>query len=330
MIRLEVYVRSRLLRPGPGQHFYIYQYNRLRFWENHPFTLAASYPGNHEDVDQQLTTQVNSSESGAADRKVQSETDIISKASSSDGPSSHTSLSLSSQEIKAKEPQIPAGQDKLVFFLRPFNGWTKRLRDECNRSGPDGVRNARILIEGPYGEKSPLASFENVIFIVGGTGIAGAIPYLQEHLRDSARDPSADAQVRATRTRDITVVWATKQAEMIRNVVAQELRPFLHQENIRFTFFATREKKTAAPATPEKLKETSTEPADVEIFHQRPNIREAVNGVVDRVNAAGSQGGKIAILTCGPAAMADEARAAAHRALKDGKQGLEYIEEAFG
>lgn len=41
-------------------------------------------------------------------------------------------------------------------------------------------------------------------------------------------------------------------------------------------------------------------------------------------------GGRIAILTCGPGAMADEARAAVHQALKNGKRGLEYFEEAFG
>lgn len=69
---------------------------------------------------------------------------------------------------------------------------------------------------------------------------------------------------------------------------------------------------------------------DIEIAEYRPSIQEEVSTIVDQANAAGSKGGKIAIFTCGPAAMADEARVAAHRSLKAGKQGVEYIEESFG
>ncbi|KEF54060.1 uncharacterized protein A1O9_09855 [Exophiala aquamarina CBS 119918] len=252
-------------------------------------------------------------------------------ASSSLGdPSSSSTASISSQEAHAKDLLVPTGHKKLVFLIRPFNSWTKRFRDECERAGSSGLRNARILLEGPYGETSPLSSFENVIFVVGGTGIAGVIPHLQEHLNLSSKHPSPSTLRRGTRTRDITVIWATKQSAMIRNIVTRELRPFTNLEDIKFRFYATREKKKSTLAQTDKPGSMPVQSHDIEISNQRPDIRAAVLGVVDQVNAAGSMGGRIAVLTCGPGAMADEARAAVHQALKDGKQGLEYFEESFG
>jgi len=117
---------------------------------------------------------------------------------------------------------------------------------------------------------------------------------------------------------------------MIRNIAARELRPFMNREDIKFRFYATREKKSDPVALTDKLCDKPVQSRDIEISNQRPDIRTAVLGVVDQVNAAGSRGGRIAVLTCGPGAMADEARAAVHHALKNGKQGLEYFEESFG
>ncbi|RVX66609.1 hypothetical protein B0A52_09360 [Exophiala mesophila] len=343
MLRIEAFPGSRLLKPGPGQHYYIYQFNKLRFWENHPFTLAASYAAGEEEGDpvEGFTNKPSSDPDVRPTLMMEKSEGSIGSDNmpSSSGSTSPTPTSLSDTKLETSKPQIAPGQHKLVFFIRPFNGWTKRLRDECVKAGPQGITNTRILVEGPYGECSPLRSFENVIFVVGGTGIAGAVPYLQEHLRLTSpkQSPSPDSQqqTRETRTRHITVIWATKQSGMIRDIAARELRPFLHREDITFKFYATRDKKAKeALVASEKLKAIASPSSidfdDIEIFSHRPNIQEDVSAIVDQVNAAGSRGGKIAILTCGPAAMADEARAAAHRALKQGKKGLEYIEEAFG
>lgn len=326
LIRMEAIPGSHILHPGPGQHYYIYQFNKLRFWENHPFTLAAWYALGDDGANQDAASQASTTHDSQTAVVVKEKAIDVTACSSSEGPSSPSAASISSQEAHAKDLLIPSGSNKLVFFIRPFNSWTKRLRDECARSGPLGLTKASILVEGPYGERSPLSSFENVIFVVGGTGIAGAIPYLQEHLSLSAKHPSSTTRGRGTRTRDITVVWATKQSAMIHNIAARELQPFLQRDDIRFRFYATRDKKTGTLATTDQLGKKSA----YEISNQRPDIKAAVYSVVDQVNAAGSRGGRIAILTCGPAAMADEARAAVHNALKHGKQGLEYFEEAFG
>lgn len=330
LIRIDAFPGSRILQPRPGQHYYIYQFNKLRFWENHPFTLAAWYPVGENDDDLDSNPQATPNPRSQAAVLGKEKDTYMAASSSSEGASSPSSSSISSQKAQPKDLLIPTGHSKLVFLIRPFNSWTKRLRDECERAGPSGMKNARILVEGPYGETSPLSSFENVIFVVGGTGIAGAIPHLQEYLGHSSKSPSPTTLRRETRTQDITIIWATKQSAMIRNIADRELRPFLNREDIKFRFYATREKKRGPLALTDKLCDKLVQSHDIEISNQRPDIRAAVLGVVDEVNAAGSRGGRIAVLTCGPGAMADEARAAVHHALKNGKQGLEYFEESFG
>lgn len=339
MIRIEATVGPNFLRPGPGQHYFIYQYNRLRFWENHPFTLAAWYDPNDNISNSQSTTSpvLHKAEQQAAintgtekDTRLEQTTapvtdkderDVVTAICSPESPSfpSKNPTLLEESDIKGQSP-ITEGQFKLVFLIRPFNGWTKRIRDQCLKAGPEGL-SAKLLVEGPYGEHSPVLSFENVIFIVGGTGIAGAIPYLQEY------DRLIKTKSQKVLTRDITVVWSAKQSHIIQDVASRELKPFLNRENIHFKFYATREMKLTTASIVGSKKPNGN---DIQISHSRPNIYESIFEVADQVNSAGSRGGRIAIFTCGPAAMADEARLTAHQALKAGKQGLEYIEESFG
>ena len=327
LLRIVVIPGSRMIRPGPGQHYFIYQYNKLRFWENHPFTLAAWYRSGEDNIIQTpALPNHNTTAETNNDAKIQPNAEIMPSEPTSGSQTPVSVVPLSIEDSDEKDAVIPAGQHKLVFLMRPFNGWTRRLRDECILAGPKGVTDLKLLLEGPYGEHSPLSSFENLIFIVGGSGIAGAIPYLQEYARlTTTASKKSDSGFRSTRTRDITVIWSAKQSSMIRNVTARELRPFLHRDDIHFKFYATRDKKTDAVAVSEK-----SPSRDIEIAQHRPNVQEAVTNIVDQINSAGSKGGRIAVYTCGPAAMADEARVAAHKNLKAGKQGLEYIEEAFG
>ena len=78
LIRVEMYPASQTLKPGPGQHYYLYQPVTLRGWENHPFTM-----GCYENA--------------------------TSKEESS----------------------------KLIFYIRPYDGWTRRLRDQCQKAGSE-------------------------------------------------------------------------------------------------------------------------------------------------------------------------------------------------
>ncbi|OQV01412.1 hypothetical protein CLAIMM_06779 [Cladophialophora immunda] len=345
-IRLEIVPGSRMLKPGPGQHYFLYQPMTWKGWENHPFTLGA-----YETVtesDPASVAMVNAGAEDSTDIEALAGKDIGVVAAGSSSPTS-SDVTPDPSQHKLTLVQDKVGRQKLTFLIRPFGSWTKRLRNQCLKS-PTGVVTPHLFIEGPYGEHSPLHTYENVVFVVGGTGISGAMPYLQDHVRRTSTEAQASrtgGKV-ATRTRDITLVWATKQPAMLRSVVAHELKPMLGREDIHIHLHATscREPRSGSSGPDSTDEDHAVVAGDKEvdlksdpttsigdglaISYGRPDISAAILKVVNDVDSAGAAGGRIAILTCGPGGMADEARAAVHRALKQGKRGVEYFEEAFG
>jgi ferric-chelate reductase len=201
----------------------------------------------------------------------------------------------------------------LVFYARPYTGWTGHLRDTCIRQ-QDKIINSKVLIEGPYGTSAPLHHYENVIFIMGGTGISCAISYLQDHISKSA--------AHATRTNNISLVFSAKQPAMIHDITARELGPALARSDVRATFNITSPQES--PATDENVTCILRRSIhDVEIRYGRPDIKAAILGFV------GNEG-SIAFMACGPPGMADEARVVVHQVLKNGKVGVAYFEETYG
>ncbi|KAF2095576.1 ferric-chelate reductase [Rhizodiscina lignyota] len=335
-VRLELVPGSTLLKPGPGQHYFLYQPMKWKGWENHPFTLGA-YERIRES-DEHVTTTPHPNSGPQAESPAEKEIQ-----NHSAGPSSSHSSDIDrpvSQDTRNVFHDV-VGKEKLTFIIRPFGSWTRRLREECLKS-PTGVITPHIFLEGPYGECSPLHTFENVVFIVGGTGVSGALPYMQEHIKRVASNTSqaadsADSK-RLTITKDITFVWSAKQASLIRDIAAHELKPFLGRDDIHVHLHSTShaDARLASVDIAKGGEELKIIPSidvgnDINVIYGRPDIEGTILNAIDEVNGAGAVGGgKIAILTCGPAGMADEARAAVHKALKQGKRGVEYIEETFG
>ncbi|KAE8441763.1 hypothetical protein EG329_004321 [Mollisiaceae sp. DMI_Dod_QoI] len=312
VIRLEVTTPSKSLQLKPNQHYFLYQPLRWRGWENHPFTLASWAPAGTSNIEYADSALANSTFPPA-----KSELDIeVASPSSQDTPSSHTSDHNSSQN-EASHPA--AGSYKLVFYARPFSGWTKRLRDSCIKH-PNKAINARIMIEGPYGTSEPLHHYENILFITGGTGISGAVSYLQDHIAKSAS--------RSTRTNNISLIFAAKQLAMIRYMAARELGPILGRSDVHATFHVTSPRESAASGSENAVSISSS--SDMEVSYGRPDVKAAISSFVGEISDAGSAGGRIAVFVCGPAAMADDARAAVHQVLKSGKREVAYFEETFG
>ncbi|KAL4754497.1 ferric reductase like transmembrane component-domain-containing protein [Aspergillus terricola var. indicus] len=344
LIRVEISPASSTLKPAPGQHYYIYQPVTLKGWENHPFTLGAYVPP--------------------------------------------LSLAARSESIQGHEE---AQQDsKLIFYIRPYDGWTRRLRDQCRKSGLPVIK-PKLLLEGPYGHAAPLHTFDTVLMVVGGTGIAAAVPYIIDHISRSG----GAAKTRTTRVR---LVWSARTKEMFERVFCDELAGILGHEDILTSFYCTGSKASTSPsssssssvaglelslATKEKEadvavlptgekspstsnlssssngnaavnaqtpsrdsppaaaaaaadREASTDisklaPArnPVEFLPGRPNVRAIVTAEAQKGRANSS---RLAVLTCGPAQMADECRQTVYEVMrgKDGLRDVEYFEEAFG
>lgn len=96
------------------------------------------------------------------------------------------------------------------------------------------------------------------------------------------------------------------------------------REDTRTSFYSTNSVHSTASEKLNEREETAN------INTGRPDITNMILEAA-RVNiAGGSKSGRLAILVCGPAGMADEARVAVERAMKEGCRGIEYIEETFG
>jgi predicted ferric reductase len=160
IIRLEVRPVSPLVYPAPGQFYFLYQPFSWRGYENHPFSLAA---WNYE--------------SSIAPRKGAAEL-VPSKGAGEKEFSIHiaSTLSTSLESASSKPSNFPTPTQPgptLIFWIRPYNGWTRRVRDSCKKS--NGVYTSTFLFEGPYGHSAPLYTYDTVIMVVGGTGISGAV-----------------------------------------------------------------------------------------------------------------------------------------------------------
>lgn len=225
------------------------------------------------------------------------------------------------EEDSAMSVNNKSGRYKLIFYIRPFNGWTAKLRTAC-LAAPNLTTTPRLLIEGPYGVRKSLHLYETVILVMGGTGIAGATIHLQDH--------ASRVLAGTTETMNTTLLWATKQAAMIKDVRSKELKHMLGREDFNALYFATREGIDGQPITSDEKKEHALASDDgVGITYGRPDIKQEILKAIDDAKEAGIEG-RVAVFVCGPRGMANDARSAVRTATKRGDKKVDLIEETFG
>ena len=199
---------------------------------------------------------------------------------------------------------------KLHFIIRPYAGLTSALRDRVLKSGHYKVE-LTALLEGPYGETHPVLSYHTIIFIAGGSGISAVLPYLQEFLLH----PDSYA------TKRVHLIWAARQQTLVRDVLDHELAPVALNPAVKLDLYVTGN-------SPKPIKDKTVAldrfDDDIGMRYVRPAIPVLLPKEVREA------GGSTAILVCGPAQMADDARKAAVEAVAEGYEGLGYFEEYFG
>lgn len=294
VLRIELQPGSETLRPGPGQHYFLYQPYSISGWESHPFTLAAySAP----------------SQSGAPQIENNDKTFEVNTSSAVAGSDFDTSIS----------------KNKLVFWIRPYDGWTKRIRNQCLKSST-GIIQPTILLEGPYGHSASVHAYDTILMITAGTGIAAAVPYILDHIKRSSTGN--------TRCTDMRLHWTARQPDFLRDVCGQELAPALERSDFSASLYCTSSNVVLSPAAsdvspieqkPDFLSLPSR--SDIQIQDGRPDVTALI---LDAAEEAVTASVRLAVLVCGPAVIADEARAAVVAAMKRGCRRIEYFEEAYG
>jgi predicted ferric reductase len=269
MVRLVIPHSTSFYQPQPGSFYYLHVLSDRRFWESHPFTMAYS--------------------TGHRRRP--------SKDSTEDTPLMQQDDAISLARDAGETPSM-------TFLVRPYDGFTGRLKDAAASSWPSPAP-LRVLVEGPYGHTQPFDTFENVLFVVGGSGIAVPLAYLA-------------ALVSSSRTRTIRIVWAVREVALAEDVLARDVGALAESPKVSFRVFVTHRDMPGG----DELRRAFPDAASV--THYRPDV---AGEVAEAVREAGAQ--SLAVVACGPARMADDARRAVVEAQADATPRIEYFEESF-
>jgi predicted ferric reductase len=291
LIRLEVPCEHSLLKPQPGSYYYIYVLDELLYMhQNHPFTLAY------------ISSNTDDSDTG---------TPLSSSTTSRSRPSAHRTPSTDSHESDSLLPSTSASPPSLIFLIRPYDGFTSRLKSLISSTISPHGRSVRVLLEGPYGSPAQLHGFQTTLFIVGGTGIAVPLSYLKSLLAESST------------ARTIHIVWAVRDHSFVTDIAERDLKRYVNDGRFRLTVHVTQDEEMKNGINHEGGGVGSIE--KITLKAGRPDVDMAVREAAEEVGMSG----RLAVVACGPAQMADDARRACVRALGRGYRGVEYFEESF-
>ncbi|KAB8267740.1 ferric reductase like transmembrane component-domain-containing protein [Aspergillus minisclerotigenes] len=259
-----------------------------RGWENHPFTVGAYTAPNP-------TSPITSSSNA------QQGPHYMTGALKEKNPFTSTTTEIFTQETRSSTTDSALGN--LVFWIRPYNGWTKRLKDQCLSlsSSDDSAVNGcyqtsiPISLEGPYGHTLPLHHYGTVVMIVGGTGIATAVPYIHDHVSRSSKTGSRVSDDTKTQTSNLTLVWTCRGHVFMEQLCGRELAGALEIEGFTGRFHCTKGCNSHCAA--------DNKNGELRIERGRPNIENIIHGAATEAQIARH---KMAVLTCGSPHMSDE------------------------
>lgn len=124
----------------------------------------------------------------------------------------------------------------MALVFRPFQGFTRKVRDTALAKGP--YKTYRAFIDGPYGGmQREMASFDTVYFFAGGSGITAIASQLLDLIK-RMRDGKAV-------TKSVRVVWALKRPETM-EWFKEELRicrEYAPPNSVECQFFITATKR---------------------------------------------------------------------------------------
>ncbi|KAF5121159.1 Ferric/cupric reductase transmembrane component B [Metarhizium anisopliae] len=243
--------------------------NKWNFWESHPFTVASALGNDQYNAE------------------LQEASPLLER-----NPSFLTELGIGAKRS--------AGQ--MTFLIRPYDGFTSRLTEYAESSRPKPA-TVRVAIDGPYGKTLPLECFDKVLFVVGGSGIAVALSYLQKlTLMDW---PGT-----------ICIHWAVQQAALAADILGCEMSCALNSERVQVNIYVT---GLGNGAVSDEVGHRG-----VKCKAGRMDIEQVVEAALDA-----GEGSSLAVVACGPARMADDCRRAVVSRMLSPLLRIEYFEESF-
>jgi predicted ferric reductase len=269
IIRLVIPYKTSYYHPKPGTFYFLHVLNDTRFWESHPFTMAHSSSIHHQ----------------------------ISQRTGEDSPL------LQDEEDDILVSEVKEVIPSMTFLIRPYDSFTSRLKSAAANCWPEAA-SLRVLVEGPYGHTQPFDQFNNVLFIVGGSGIVVPLTYLH-------------SLISSVRTRSVRVVWAVRELDFAEDIIQRDFSRLTRSKKLSLKIYITH-----CGNFGDDLQ--GTIPKSATVRYGRPNVRNEVESTITSVTT-----GSLAVVSCGPAAMADQTRRAVVDMLGTTGPSVEYFEESF-
>ncbi|SCU84418.1 LADA_0D01574g1_1 [Lachancea dasiensis] len=213
---------------------------------------------------------------------------------------------------------VKTDNDELRFYVKIKRGVTETLYKELLNK-PEYTGEVKIAVEGPYGDKKPVNSYDQVLLYTGGNGIPGPFAYAKE-LGETSKEGN---------TKFVKLYWVIRHWHSM-DWFLEELQLLQRYANIQTVIFVTRAHeglfgdKLAAhldsssdtpSAHSEKVSRdgTTTSTAHIELVQRvlphiefregRPNVEELVTNDIDECPNQ-----NVAVVTCAHGQMCDEIR----------------------
>ncbi|KAB5513505.1 hypothetical protein GE09DRAFT_1162107 [Coniochaeta sp. 2T2.1] len=296
---------------GPGQHTFLYIVGLGKFWENHPFSVAGWTDGKDTPTGPYPSTSSPLSQS-------------VSKSNTGE-PEKHTSDIVTIPRDTSPRSHSHGGPASLRFLVRVHSGATATLQRRLSspslaRFGGSPRMEIALYNEGPYGGHRatllPLSTAETVLCLVGGIGITNALGYVQEYATmknlqrqagggETSKMASRGIMRRVTR---FILAWTAREMGLIRHVEQNILGEV---EEVEYAFWCT-----GSAAAEEKTgcmeENRGAVPGNLATVKAgRMDLRTAIRSAVEDKH-------QLAVMVCGPGAMADAARREVVDCVKDG------------
>lgn len=294
----------------PGQHSFIYfhtiNHRPYSFWESHPFSVANwSIAASKTTGTAQSTKNTNLSDKSPTTSK-------------------ETTVTFEKLAAEVSSVQAPELDPSVTFLIRTskvkissLRGLTNKLHSEAlsvsnDSTGGSNLFPVNVSTEGPYTHSLGTISNSQVILcLAGGVGVTGLLGYVKAFIEDfHNRQPLTEHGTRQVRLQRMVFALSSREMGLI-DFVKQSFPPDTLTEGLEFRFFWTGDS-------------LSTQEGYESVARGRMDIQEMISTEA----AATEKKKKLAVISCGPAGMADEIRSAVAASVRKG-YWIELVEEAF-
>ncbi|KAI1171228.1 ferric reductase like transmembrane component-domain-containing protein [Nemania sp. FL0916] len=315
---------------GAGQHTFLYFPGFGKFWESHPFSIAAWNTGRTSS--QANTKSLSSSRRSGGVYTTTKDADAVSPVTESKYQIKSTA------EVVAPEAHKHNDNVSFQLLIRAHSGMTAKLH-RFLATHPERPRvEISLYTEGCYaGHYATLQSLftaDTVLCLVGGLGITNALGFVQEYVNSGTEGEAAGTKARGVmrRARRFVLAWSAKERAFIDYV----RRNFLAEaQGVELMFWHTGSDTSSKNEDAAHKSDSSPDDEIQKVDAHKPEAMDAAAEVtVGRMPIASvirsslEVGRRTTVLVCGPGRMADDARLQVVSCVKDGFS-VDLVEEAF-